>query len=133
MRDFHLRIVTPDGVKLDGEVKSLLVRTDDGDVEFLAGHTDYFAHLAIGRARILSDGGERFASVNGGCVLVSKGSVTLTATTFEFAEEIDLNRAEEAKARAEAALSNARDDREERILRAKLMRAASRIKVASTK
>ena len=130
MRDFHLRIVTPDGVKLDGEVKSLLVRTDDGDVEFLAGHTDYFAHLAIGRVRILSDGGERFASVNGGCVLVSKGSVTLTATTFEFADEIDVERARLAKECAEQKLKEAKGERETDLMRAKLMRALNRINVS---
>lgn len=133
MRAFNIEIVTPDGLKYSGEVESLLVRTTEGDIEILAGHTDFLASLATGRARLIVDGKTRQASASGGFLSVKGGKVRLCATTFEFAEEIDLKRAEEAKARAEAALSTARDDREERIVRAKLMRAASRIKVASTK
>lgn len=133
MRAFNIEIVTPDGLKYSGEVESLLVRTTEGDIEILAGHTDFLASLATGRARLIVDGKTRVASASGGFLSVKGGKVRLCATTFEFAEEIDLKRAEEAKARAEAALSTARDDREERIVRAKLMRAASRIKVASTK
>ena len=52
MKSFNLKIVTPDGLCFDSEVESLLVRTDDGDVEFLAGHIDYMASLGTGRARI---------------------------------------------------------------------------------
>ena len=133
MRAFNIEIVTPDGLKYSGEVESLLVRTTEGDIEILAGHTDFLASLATGRARLIVDGKTRQAAASGGFLSVKGGKVRLCATTFEFAEEIDLKRAEEAKARAEAALSTARDDREERIVRAKLMRAASRIKVASTK
>ena len=133
MRAFNIEIVTPDGLKFSGEVESLLVRTTEGDIEILAGHTDFLASLATGRARLIIDGKTRIASASGGFLSVKGGKVRMCATTFEFAEEIDLKRAEEAKARAEAALSTARDDREERIVRAKLMRAASRIKVASTK
>ena len=133
MRAFNIEIVTPDGLKYSGEVESLLVRTTEGDIEILAGHTDFLASLATGRARLIVDGKTRVASASGGFLSVKGGKVRLCATTFEFAEEIDLKRAEEAKARAEAALSTARDDREERIVRAQLMRAASRIKVASTK
>lgn len=133
MRAFNIEIVTPDGLKFSGEVESILVRTTEGDIEILAGHTDFLASLATGRARLIIDGKTRVASASGGFLSVKGGKVRMCATTFEFAEEIDLKRAEEAKARAEAALSTARDDREERIVRAKLMRAASRIKVASTK
>lgn len=130
MRAFNIEIVTPDGLEYSGEVESLLVRTTEGDIEILAGHTDFLASLATGRARLIIDGKTRLASTSGGFLSVKNGKVRMCATTFEFAEDIDLKRAEAAKARAEAALSNAKDEREERLLRAKLMRAASRIKVA---
>ena len=130
MDGFHLRIVTPDGLKFDGEVKSLLVRTDDGDVEFLRGHIDYFAHLSVGRARLIVGDATRYASVNGGCVVVSGGEVTLTAITLEFAEDIDLERAVAARESAEKKLSGAKDSREIDLARAKLMRAMNRINVA---
>lgn len=130
MRDFHLRIVTPDGLVYDGEVKSLLIRTDEGDVEFLAGHTDYFAHLGIGRARLLIGDSERYASVNGGFVSLVGGAATVAATTFEFAEDIDLARARLAKEKAEQTISASKEQKELDIARAKLLRAINRINVA---
>ena len=133
MKAFHVEIVTPDGVEYDGQVESLLVRTDDGDVEILAGHTDLIASVGVGRARIIVDGKKRFASVNGGFLAVQGGAVRLCAITFEFADQIDLRRAEAAKARAEAAIKSASDDRAVRVAKAKLARAASRINVAGMK
>lgn len=133
MKSFHIEIVTPDGVEYDGQVESLLVRADDGDVEILAGHTDLLASVGVGRARIIVDGKKRFASVNGGFLSVKNGEVRLCAITFEFADQIDLNRAESAKAKAEATIKSASDDMAVRVAKAKLARAASRIKVASMK
>ncbi len=130
MRAFNIEIVTPDGLEYSGEAESLLVRTTEGDVEILAGHTDFLASLSTGTARLIIDGKKRLASTSGGFLSVKGGKVRMCATTFEFAEDIDLKRAEDAKARAEAALSMAKDEREMRIARAKLMRAASRIKAA---
>lgn len=133
MKAFHIEIVTPDGLEYDGQVESLLVRTNDGDVEILAGHTDLLAALDVGRARLLIDGNPRFASVNGGFLSVKNGKVRLCAITFEFADQIDLKRAQAAKEKAEAAIKSANDDRAELVAKAKLARAASRIKVASMK
>ena len=133
MKAFHIEIVTPDGIEYSGNVESLLVRADDGDVEILAGHTDLLASLGVGRARLLIDGKPRFASVNGGFLSVKGGVVRLCAITFEFADQIDLKRAEAAKEKAENALKAADDQREERMAKAKLARAASRIRVAGMK
>lgn len=133
MKEFHIEIVTPDGIEYEGNVESLLVRADDGDIEILAGHADLLAPLGTGRARLLIDGKPRFASASGGFLSVNGGKVRMCAITFEFADQIDLKRAEHAKERAEAALKSAKDDRDERIVKAKLARAASRIKVASMK
>ena len=133
MKQFHIEIVTPDGIAFDGMVESLLVRTDDGDVEILAGHTDLLASVSTGRARLLIDGKPRFASVNGGFLSVSGGKVRLCAITFEFADQIDIKRAKAAKERAEAALASAKDKRDEQIAKAKLLRAVSRINVANMK
>lgn len=133
MKAFHIEIVTPDGCAFSGEVQSLLVRTDDGDVEILAGHADYLASVSTGRVRLLIDGENRFASVNGGFLSVKGGAVSLCAITFEFADQIDVKRAEEAKAKAETALATAKDQKEELMFKAKIARATSRINVSSMK
>ena len=133
MTAFHLEIVTPDGLCFEGEVESLLVRTDEGDVEILAGHADYLATLATGRCRIRIGGEDKAAAVSGGFLSVDKKSVKLIATTFEFAEDIDLSRANAAKEHAEAALAKAKNDRDYLVAKAKLQRAISRISVAGKK
>lgn len=130
MKSFRLKIVTPDGLAFDGDAESLLIRTDDGDAEFLCGHADYIASVGTGRARIITGGVSRFASCSGGFVSVTSGVVSLTAVTFEFAEDIDVKRAERAKAVAEAKIQNAKDKRELELAEAKLKRALSRINAA---
>ena len=133
MREFHLQIVTPDGSVFDGMAESLIVRSEMGDVEILAGHADLFASLGIGRARIKADGKTQVGSAAGGFIAVENGEVRLVATTFEFKENIDLNRAKAAREKAEEKLKNAKNAADIDIAKAKLMRAINRINVASEK
>lgn len=130
MTNFKLEIVTPDGLAFSGEAESLLVHTDDGDVEILAGHMDYMASVSTGRARIIVGGVSKYASCSGGFLTVTREGVKLAAITFEFAENIDLDRAKKAKERAESKLSTETDEREIALAKARLERALTRIKVA---
>ena len=130
MHNFHLQIVTPDGLIFDGDAEAILVRTDMGDVEIMRGHADYFATLGVGRAKLTANGTSRDASASGGFISVKGGEVRLVSTTFEFADEIDVNRAKAARERAEAALRKAEDDKSIRVAKAKLARAINRINVA---
>lgn len=133
MKEFHLEILTPDGLAFEGMVESLLVHAVDGDVEFLAGHVDYVTTLDIGKARIKIGGKDRFASVSGGFVTVTSGEVKLIAITFEFAEDIDVERARAAKEKAKNLLSSTKDNKAIEMARLKLQRAISRIHVAELK
>ena len=134
MRTFPLCIVTPDGEKFRGEAESLLVRTGSGDIEILAGHASCLCSVSTGRARVrLANGEERFASASGGFLSVKGKEVELISTTFEWADEIDLLRAEEAKKKATDALASQLDDRDHLLAKAKLERALCRIDVASYK
>ena len=104
MTPFHLKIVTPDGLIYDGQAEELLVRTTNGDVGILARHMNYVAPLGMGQATIVSDGQRRTAACIGGMVSVSRGEVTLVPTTFEWADKIDVARAEAALEKAEKVL-----------------------------
>jgi F-type H+-transporting ATPase subunit epsilon len=99
----------------------------------MAGHADLFSSLGIGRARIKTKDGERLASCAGGFLTVASGEVRMIATTFEFADEIDLNRAMAAKADAEEAIRSSRDELAVEKAKLKLSRALNRIKVAEQK
>lgn len=133
MREFDLEIVTPDGVEFSGKAESVIVRTDDGDVQILAGHVDYMASLGTGKVKLIAGGTERIAAASGGFITVSGGEVKLVAITFEFSDDIDLSRAKRAKERAEEQIRNAQNDKELVLAKAKLKRAISRISAASEK
>ena len=133
MNTFHLDIVTIYGNYYSEEVESLLVHTDDGDVEILAGHADFLASVATGRARIIKDGKSRLASCSGGFLSVANKAVKLVTSTFEFADEIDLNRAMAAKEKAERRLQRATSEKEIALAKAKIARAINRINIAEIK
>ena len=134
MNTFNLSIVTPDGELFSGEAISLSVKTDEGNVQIMCGHTDYLATLGTGKAKIIGkDGITRTASASGGFISVSGGNVSMVATTFEFADAIDVKRAEKAKKKAEDALANATSENQIKIAKAKLSRALSRLSAVSEK
>ena len=131
MSTFHLKISTPDGLKFDGEVERLRVRMIDGDVSLLAHHMDYVSAVGAGEAAILTaDGQTRYAACIGGMLAMIQNEANLIATTFEWADEIDLDRAKRAKDKAEARIAAAQNDKRELLLaQAKLQRALVRIGV----
>jgi len=134
MTAFPLKIVTPDGLAFDGQAEELIVRTVTGDMGILAGHINCVAPLGMGTATIVMDSQKRYAACIGGMVSVVDGKVTLVPTTFEWAEEIDLRRAEASQERAKAILANSSaTDTEIRLAEARLKRALVRKSAASYK
>ena len=106
MNTFPLKIVTPDGIAFEGQVEALTVRTTSGDIGILAGHINCVAPLGMGRATVVIDGKPRHGACIGGMLSVLGGAVSLVPTTFEWAEDIDLDRAELAYNRAQAVLQS---------------------------
>ena len=101
MADFSLKIVTSQGLIFDGMAEKLIVRTTAGDMAVLARHINCVCALGMGRAVIVTEGERRTAACIGGVLEVLNGAVRLVPTTFEWAEDIDV-------ARAEASLENAK-------------------------
>ena len=131
MSGFPLKIVTPDGLKFDGIAQSLTVRTTTGDMGFLAGHRDCIAPLGMGRATVVVDGEKRYAACIGGMVSMVGGKATLVPTTFEWAGDIDLPRAERSRERAEAILrEKSTSQADVKLAEARLRRALVRQNVA---
>ena len=128
---FHLQIVTPDRMVFDGQAESVILRTVNGDVCILARHIDYAAPLGIGVARVTDENGKtRNAACNGGLLSVANGEVRVIATTFEWEDEIDLERAVRAQQAAEKRLHEMQeDDAQYELAEAKLKRALIRQQV----
>jgi F-type H+-transporting ATPase subunit epsilon len=134
MTGFPLKIVTPDGLQFDGTAEELIVRTTSGDIGILAGHINCVAPLGMGQATVVIDGKKRYAACIGGMVSAVNGSVTLVPTTFEWAEKIDVERAEESQRRAQEILKHeAATATEVRMAEARLKRALVRKGVANLK
>ena len=134
MKPFSLKIVTPDGIRFDGQAEELIVRTTTGDMGFLAGHSNCVAALGMGRATVVVDGVKRYAACIGGMVSVVDGEVSLVPTTFEWAEDIDIARAENSSERAQKVLDDKRSsDTDILLAKARLRRALVRKSVASSK
>lgn len=134
MTQFPLKIVTPDGVRFDGQAQELIVRTTTGDMGILAGHINCVAPLGMGRATVYMDGKLRHAACIGGMVSVVNGAVSLVPTTFEWAEDIDVARAQRSLEKAQAALQNKHtQDADIRLAQARLRRALVRKSVGTMK
>ena len=130
MANYHLQIVTPDRLVYDGQAERIIVRTVQGDACILARHIDYAAPLGTGVATVgFEDGSTRTAACSGGLLSVAGGEVRVMATTFEWADEIDLARAEHAQEAAEKQLAALKHgDEAFAIAEAKLKRAVTRIR-----
>ena len=102
MSTFSLRIGTPDGLLFEGDVERVVCRSVGGDIAILARHCNFCTALGMGEASVvMEDGTRRTAACIGGMLSVMNGTCRLLATTWEWKEDIDAERAEAAKHRAE--------------------------------
>ena len=130
MATFQLKIVTPDGVSYDGEAQRLVVRTTGGDVCILSRHATYLAPLSIGGAKVYdADGNVREAACSGGMVSFANEVATVVAQTFEWADEIDVARAERALEKAKAKKESETEAKDIALAELKIKRALNRINI----
>ena len=131
---YHLQIVTPDGQCFDGQAVRLIVPTIHGQVGILARHINYVTALGMGQAKVITEEGERWAACIGGMLAVTNGDVKVVATTFEWADQIDVERAKASIARAEAMLADPNKDAHTvQYANARIKRARVRLSAAEKK
>lgn len=131
MATFHLEVLSLDGPEFEGEVERIIVRTQNGDVAILANHTNYCTAIGMGTAKVvLADGTVRHAACIGGMLTMLNNECRVLPTTWEFSDDIDLERANKAKAAAEERIEKAKTDQERVRAEAKLYRALVRIQTA---
>lgn len=137
---FRVDVVTPDGLIYSHRSSIVDMRAIDGQRAIMYNHTPILTPLAIGdvrvkRSREMSQKVDHIA-VNGGYMEFSNNVATIIADSAERASNIDVSRAEAAKARAEKHMKEAREKHDERSLeRAEiaLRRAVNRISVYNTR
>lgn len=133
MSEFKLMIVTPDGIVFDGNAESVVVRTVSGDVGILKGHEPYTAPLGIGRARVKLSDEWKNAACFGGVIYVDNEMVKIIANTFEWADDINISRAEKAADNAKKIIETAGDEKVLEKAHIKLHRALTRLDIANGK
>ena len=102
-------IATPERVVLKEEILQVTVPTEEGEITVLPKHSPLVSILKPGVLEIKQLNGEiEIISVSGGFVEVLLNKVIILADTAERADEIDLERAEEARKKAEESLKNIR-------------------------
>ena len=126
---FHIDIYTPTGKYLSIDADYLKVTSPLSVLGILPNHAPLITTVEICKMTIRSNGKDNFYAISGGVMNIKKDhSVTLLLNAIESASEIDLDRALEAKRRAEERLAN---QEEVDVTRAKaaLSRALNRISV----
>ena len=128
-KTFKLSIISLDGTVFEGQAKLVSLRAIDGDLAIMAGHTNYVTAIGMGTAKVVyEDNSEREAACIGGMLSVLNGECVLFSDTWEWEDEIDLERAQQAKERAEALLKNSKiSKKEQKLAETKLKRALVRI------
>lgn len=132
MNKVKIRIVTPKREMYNGEADMVIFRTVNGDVGVMHGHIPLITVLGYGMLRIIDNNETvKTASMFGGFVEVDNEGVSILADTSEWADEIDVQRAEEAKSRAEQRLGGTKiDDFDEKRAELALKRAIIRLETA---
>lgn len=129
---FMLEVVTPDHEFFKGETTMTIFRTTEGDMAVLYDHEHMVAPLRIGSFRVKDENGEfKWAASTAGFVTVGEHGVKIIVDSAEWVDEIDLERAVEAKERAEKRIRNEHYDDDIDFIRARaaLERAINRIRL----
>lgn len=128
MSTFRLKVTTPDRVFFDGDVEKIILRTTAGDTGIMHDHINYVATLRIGKLIVKTRKDAREATISGGVIEMSNGVANVLTTAAEWIDEIDIERAVNARKRAEENLrGNNLSKNESRINEAALRRAVNRI------
>ena len=130
---FRLSIVTPEKTLYDADISSLVVPGTEGYLGILSHHAPLVTALKPGRIEFRdADDKVNMAAVSGGFLEVSNNVATLLADAAEFADDIDIERAQAAYDREKRRLVSAgpgETDIDLPSVRAAIERAANRIKV----
>jgi F-type H+-transporting ATPase subunit epsilon len=129
----HCDIVTQERTVFSGEVKYVSLPGTEGTMGILPNHSSMLTTLGFGEVMVRpKDGEEAYFAIGGGFAEVQPEKIVVLADSAEQADEIDIDRAEQARQRAEKYMAEGVPEDPERYaqIRASLQRAQIRIDVA---
>ncbi|CAM3344346.1 F0F1 ATP synthase subunit epsilon [Paenibacillus lupini] len=129
MSTFLVEIVTPERKVYAETANMVSVKGIAGELGILPNHIPLVTPLRIAPISIKRDGKVDVLAVGGGFIEVRKDKVVILAESAELASEIDVDRAQAAKQRAEERLAAKRDEVDFKRAELALQRASNRINV----
>ncbi|MTI80597.1 MAG: F0F1 ATP synthase subunit epsilon [Firmicutes bacterium] len=123
----RLDLVTPEKVVFSEEVEFVVTPGVEGELGFLPEHTPLVSALKTGVLKVQQEGKTFKVATSGGFVEVKNSRVVVLADTAEREDQIDVERAEEAKKRAEERLAKGSQEIDESRAEAALQRALARL------
>lgn len=131
MATFPLELVTPERLLFSEDVQAVRAPGVEGSFGVLAGHAPMLTELQTGLIKVtLTDGREAFIATSGGFMQISREKVIILADSAELSEEIDIERARAAAARARQQLEVPGSNINAEEVRKELERAMNRVRVA---
>ncbi len=132
MGTFYLKVIACDRTFFSGMCKQVIMPLEDGLLALEAHHENMVFAIEMGEIKIKNEDDSWITGIVGtGFAQVINNRVTIIVDTVEYPEEIDLNRAREAKERAEEQLRQKRSIQEYHHSQASLSRAMSRLALGS--
>ena len=129
MEDYKLRIITPDRVFYEGKADMIEFNTTEGEIGVLPGHIPMTVIIKPGVLTITEKDEVKEAALHSGFVEILPDRMTILAEVVEWPGEIDLERAEAAKRRAEERIKSHTPETDMARAETALMRAVARIQV----
>ena len=129
MEDYKLRIITPDRVFYEGTADMIEFNTTEGEIGVLPGHIPMTVIIKPGVLTITEKDEVQEAALHSGFVEILPDRMTILAEVVEWPGEIDLERAEAAKRRAEERIKSHTPETDMARAETALMRAIARIQV----
>jgi F-type H+-transporting ATPase subunit epsilon len=130
---FQLEIVTPEKMVVRDTAEEMQIPGKNGYLGILPGHAPLITELAVGEITYQASGSVYHLSVAWGFAEVLPDKVTILAETCERPEEINVQRAQEARQRAERRLQSGSSDIDYTRAKNALERAETRLDVAEKK
>ena len=125
---FKLEIITPTQIFSEGQVSYVRAESPDGQFGIMSYHTAATVALGIGEVKVVKNGKEYFYATTGGFADIQPESVLLLLETAELVSDIDVDRAEAAKKRAQDRLNDKNMDKARS--RTAIAKAKNRLKVS---
>ncbi len=126
-----LKIIEPTKTSIDDQFEHVIVPGVDGDLGIYEGHTPFITKIRPGVLTLYTGKKDEIIkyAIHDGFVMVDEKSIKIISECVESKEEIDAERAENAKMRAEKRIASPTPELDYKRAELALKRAVARLKV----